>query len=133
DFAVFFLSPFGLRKKTALFSGSMVNQKKNKNFAPEPKSLLDLGSGANFFLPMVNQKRLRLRGVEGPLYRHASEGIPSSLSLAPALLLSVPLSPPLCPPLSSLLSLILSPTRGALSPSHPRVNHSECRWRRETP
>src|SRR4029434_2899657 len=35
--------------------------------------------------------------------------------------------PPFCPPLSSLLSLILSPTRGALSPSHPRVNHSECR------
>ena len=27
----------------------MVNQKKNKNFAPEPKSLLDLGSGAKFF------------------------------------------------------------------------------------
>src|SRR4029434_9821019 len=112
----------------------MVNQKKNKNFAPEPKSLLDLGSGANFFLPMVNQKRLRLRGVEGPLYRHASEGILSSLSpppsssLSPSLLLSVPLSP-----LSSLLSLILSPTRGALSPSHPRVKHSECRWRRETP
>src|SRR4029434_1123103 len=77
----------------------MVNQKKNKNFAPEPKSLLDLGSGANFFLPMVNQKRLRLRGVEGPLYRHASEGILSSLSpplsssLSPSLLLSVPLSP----------------------------------------
>src|SRR4029434_2789696 len=67
-------------KKNSNFSGSMVNQKKNKNFAPEPKSLLDLGSGANFFLPMVNQKRLRLRGVEGPLYRHASEGILSSLS-----------------------------------------------------
>ena len=33
----------------------------------------------HFFLPMVNQKRLRLRGVEGSLYRHASEGILSSL------------------------------------------------------
>src|SRR4029434_1410670 len=73
--------------------------KKNKNFAPEPKSLLDLGSGANFFLPTVNQKRLRLRGVEGPLYRHASEGILSSLSpplfssLFSCLLLLVLLSP----------------------------------------
>src|SRR4029434_5930954 len=78
----------------------MVNQKKNKNFAPEPKSLLDLGSGANFFLPMVNQKRLRLRGVEGPLYRHASEGILSSLSLPLSLSLSIYLSFSLSPSLS---------------------------------
>src|SRR4029434_9875606 len=94
----------------------MVNQKKNKNFAPEPKSLLDLGSGANFFLPMVNQKRLRLRGVEGPLYRRASEGILSSLSppllfsLSPSLSPSPPLTPPSCPPLSSSLPpSLLSP------------------------
>src|SRR4029434_10194048 len=114
----------------------MVNQKKNKNFAPEPKSLLDLGSGANFFFPMVNQKRLRLRGVEGPLYRHAPQGILSSLS-PPLSSLSRPLSSSLYSSLLSALSythsLILSRTPGAPSPSHPRVNHSECRWRRETP
>src|SRR4029434_7974361 len=94
----------------------MVNQKKNKNFAPEPKSLLDLDSGANFFLPMVNQKRLRLRGVEGPLYRHASWGILSSLSPPPSPSLSLSPSPLFLPlfPLSlsllpSLLSLSLFP------------------------
>src|SRR4029434_10509314 len=94
----------------------MVNQKKNKNFAPEPKSLLDLGSGANFFLPMVNQKRLRLRGVEGSLYRHASEGILSSLSH------SISFSIPLSSFSHSYLCFILLPSSLSLSlsltPSH---------------
>src|SRR4029434_1172836 len=100
----------------------MVNQKKNKNVDPHLKSLLDLGSGANFFLPMVNQKRLRLRGVEGTLYRHASEGILSSLSPplsrslffpSPSLSLPSPLSLSLS--LSSLSVLPLSLSLSALS------------------
>src|SRR4029434_8878604 len=88
----------------------MVNQKKNKNFDPEPKSILDLGSGANFFLPMVNQKRLRLRGVEGSLYRHASEGILSSLSPPQPLPLPLPASRCLCVCLSLSVCLPLSAT-----------------------